>query len=399
MKKFNSLKAMTTVMVLAAAYPNPSFAADKEVSVKGYGIDPGEATKDALKVAIGQICGEGIASSTTYSSESEKTVSISSNDQPNKTFNNNTNTSAQIASTSSGVVKNYRILEQGVEPSSGRTYVSVSAIISTCVKPNKIKQVSSQEYVSELRKINAEIMKLGNSDALIPNPKSPAQKYNNARILIQRGEVDRALPLYEEIVGGKITFADPIIDLVTILNRLYGPVETKRYIMDKLSTRIPNYAKYYALYINNKKSFFKEDDLGLILEEFEKDPDILSRFPPLAGVISGKTNPTMGMPSSQNDPVTRKRVYDEGFPVNIWKVLINSSDVFLSSVESGDFYAYYIDQTRAEKDANAYNEWAPWSASARLSTECRKPVLYSFDFLGGSCVALGIERDKPHYTH
>jgi hypothetical protein len=121
---------------------------------------------------------------------------------------------------------------------------------------------------------------------------------------------------------------------------------------------------------------------------------MFSRFPPLAAIVAGKAR--LGFPSEQYDLATKSRKYNAGFSVEMWKLLIEASDQFKKSVDSGDFYAYYIDQIRAEKDLNQFSETAPFSSSAKLVAQCQMPV-DGFDFYGGACVALGIKRDKPHY--
>jgi hypothetical protein len=57
---------------------------------------------------------------------------------------------------------------------------------------------------------------------VVGKPTTLAQKYHNARMLSQRGEVDLALKAYEEVLQEKIIFADPIQDMVTLSKRLYG---------------------------------------------------------------------------------------------------------------------------------------------------------------------------------
>ena len=383
--------------LVVAISPIAANAAEKTVSAKGYGEDDGTATKDALRVAVGLACGEGISATSSSSSSSEKQISLATGQNAEKKQNITGSSNSEIQATSSGFVKSYRLIDGGIDQGSGRRFVNLTAIVSNCVSPSKLNNAfSSQQYVAELRKINIELMKIGNSDAIIQNPKNLAQKYHNARILIQRGEVDRAVPIYEEIISDKITFADPIIDLVTLLTRLYGPIEAKRYIIDKLSSRIPIWSKNYALMLANKNAYFDEPDYADAVNDFKNNPEMFSRFPPLGAIVAGKVR--FGFPSEQYDPATKSRKYDPGFSVEMWKMLIEASDEFKKSVDGGDYYAYYIDQIRAEKDLNQFSENAPFSSSAKLVPQCQSPV-DGFDFYGGACVALGIKRDQPHYFH
>ena len=390
------IRSLCLLPFLALAIrPTVANAAEKTVSAKGYGEDDGAATKDALRVAVGLACGEGITTTSSSSSSSEKQITLATGQNTEKKQNVTGSSNSEIQATSSGFVKSYQLIDSGIDQGSGRTFVNLSAIVTNCAIPPKLNsEFSSQKYVDELRKKNIELMNIGNTDAIIINPKNLSQKYYNARILIQRGEVDRAVPIYEEIISDKLTFADPIIDLVTILTRLYGTIGAKRYIKDKLSSRIPVWSKNYAMMVANKNAYFDEPDYADAVIDFKNNPEMFSRFPPLAAIVAGKAR--LGFPSEQYDLATKSRKYDAGFSVEMWKLLIEASDQFKKSVDSGDFYAYYIDQIRAEKDLNQFSETAPFSSSAKLVAQCQMPV-DGFDFYGGACVALGIKRDKPHY--
>ena len=378
-----------------AIRPTVANAAEKTVSAKGYGEDDGAATKDALRVAVGLACGEGITTTSSSSSSSEKQITLATGQNTEKKQNVTGSSNSEIQATSSGFVKSYQLIDSGIDQGSGRIFVNLTAIVTNCAIPPKLNsEFSSQKYIDELKKKNIELMNIGNTDAIIRNPKNLSQKYYNARILIQRGEVDRAVPIYEEIISDKLTFADPIIDLVTILTRLYGTIGAKRYIKDKLSSRIPVWSKNYAMMVANKNAYFDEPDYADAVIDFKNNPEMFSRFPPLAAIVAGKAR--LGFPSEQYDLATKSRKYDAGFSVEMWKLLIEASDQFKKSVDSGDFYAYYIDQIRAEKDLNQFSETAPFSSSAKLVAQCQMPV-DGFDFYGGACVALGIKRDKPHY--
>src|SRR5690606_924220 len=53
-------------------------------------------------------------------------------------------------------------------------------------------------------------------------PTTPAELYHNARLLAQRGESDRAIEVYRELFRFPLPYADPVIDLVTLLKAKYG---------------------------------------------------------------------------------------------------------------------------------------------------------------------------------
>lgn len=63
---------------------------------------------------------------------------------------------------------------------------------------------------------------LANSGGLVAEPTTPAELYHNARLLAQRGESDRAIEVYRELFRFPLPYADPVIDLVTLLKAKYG---------------------------------------------------------------------------------------------------------------------------------------------------------------------------------
>jgi hypothetical protein len=84
----------------------------------------------------------------------------------------------------------------------------------------------------------------GDKNGLITNPINISQKYNNARVLSQRGEVDNALKLYEQMLDEKIIYADPIMDMILLAKKAYGSSGAKDYIQ-KTFSRIKNRPEYY----------------------------------------------------------------------------------------------------------------------------------------------------------
>jgi len=84
----------------------------------------------------------------------------------------------------------------------------------------------------------------GDKNGLITNPINISQKYNNARVLSQRGEVDNALKLYEQMLDEKIIYSDPIMDMVLLAKKTYGSSGAKDYIQ-KTFSRIKNRPEYY----------------------------------------------------------------------------------------------------------------------------------------------------------
>ena len=194
------------------------------------------------------------------------------------------------------------------------------------------------QSINTMKNISAEIRALGNLDALIANPTSVAQKYHNARILIQRGEVDRALPIYEDIASNKLIFADPIIDLVTLLNRQYGPVAASKYIESKLSAKMPKAAFEYAKLLLKKDVIEDQQSIVIISKLVNLNPNLLESFPPLSKLMIEKINFSEAVK----------------FDIKNWAVIKQLTFLVKESINSGQYYAFFIDQTRAEKDLSSF---------------------------------------------
>ena len=64
---------------------------------------------------------------------------------------------------------------------------------------------------------------LANLGGLVAEPTAPAELYHNARLLAQRGEIDRALESYAALFRFELPLADPVIDAVAVLKTKYGP--------------------------------------------------------------------------------------------------------------------------------------------------------------------------------
>jgi hypothetical protein len=89
--------------------------------------------------------------------------------------------------------------------------------------------------IADTMKEMAEAMKrLAASGGLVSDPKTPADFYHNARMLAQRGEVDLAMSAYEKMFGFPIEYADPVFDMVLILEKSYGKDGAAIYVDKKL---------------------------------------------------------------------------------------------------------------------------------------------------------------------
>lgn len=105
--------------------------------------------------------------------------------------------------------------------------------------------VDVNDLNKQMAQVLAEIEKVGQTGGLISDPDTYAEFYHNARILQQRGEVDLAITNLQEAiyVGDKIgiIFADPILDLVDLIEAKYGvdtaPKYVEKRILNNVTTR------------------------------------------------------------------------------------------------------------------------------------------------------------------
>jgi methyl-accepting chemotaxis protein len=67
-----------------------------------------------------------------------------------------------------------------------------------------------------------QLQSLADTSGLVADPQTPAELYHNARLLAQRGEIDRALELYKRLFAFDIPYADPVLDLAALLKAKYG---------------------------------------------------------------------------------------------------------------------------------------------------------------------------------
>jgi TolB-like protein len=83
------------------------------------------------------------------------------------------------------------------------------------------------QAVEDMSSALKQLMKIG---GLVADPKAPADFYHNARLLAQRGEVERALEMYKKLFKFNFRLADPIEDMVDLATTLYGKDGALEYI-------------------------------------------------------------------------------------------------------------------------------------------------------------------------
>ena len=234
------------IIIFLFSFHHYSFSATQTATARGYGANESIALSDAKKIVIGKVCGETIVGSIRLQSETEKSTKISSSGDSSKSLNSTNKTSDDNLSLVGGVVKTFKTISKGEE--NNIFFVEIDAVVADCQKSSTIQSsLSGQQMFEQLQKINAELKSLSSTDKVVGKPTTLAQKYHNARMLSQRGEVDLALKAYEEVLQEKIIFADPIQDMVTLSKRLYGREGAKKYIMNKLSNLQGTAEYYYAL--------------------------------------------------------------------------------------------------------------------------------------------------------
>lgn len=233
MKNIKFLIAMVTLGIVSASlgayyYIGPGRQPEIQVatSIQAYGDSENAAIDEAKKIAIAKICGETILGSTLSQKDSQKITKLNTSGENSKSFVSDSKLSDENLSLVGGSIKSYTIKNQRQE--GGKYYVEIEANVTDCKKGDVV----------------ADALTGGDKNGLISNPKNLAEKYSNARSLAQRGESDRALKIYEQLLDEKIIYADPILDMVLLAKKVYGGSGAKDYIQ-KSFDRIKNRPEYY----------------------------------------------------------------------------------------------------------------------------------------------------------
>ncbi len=204
-------------------------------NIQASGDTENAAIEEAKRSAIAKICGETILGSSRSQTESQKTTKLSTSGENSKSFNSDSKNADENLSLVGGSIKSYTVKNQRQE--GGRYYVEIEANVTDCKKSDAVTDALTG----------------GDKNGLISNPKNLAEKYSNARSLAQRGESDRALKIYEQLLDEKIIYADPIVDMVLLAKKVYGSSGAKDYIQ-KAFSRIKNRPQYtFALELVSNK--------------------------------------------------------------------------------------------------------------------------------------------------
>jgi hypothetical protein len=189
--------------------------------------------------------------------------------------------------------------------------------------------------IADTMKEMAEAMKrLAASGGLVADPKTPAEFYHNARILAQRGEVDLALGAYEKLADFPISFADPIQDVLTLAIRVYGKEGARSYFSKKYSSKLSPDVLIFA-------SQLLSDTPSATIEKL-----ILAKQPVFIPAV-------VSFIVSSN--VSSSNFSDISFYGNR-RAVFNGIELLKKSYDSGEFFQFYIDQLRAEKDYKSVSD-------------------------------------------
>ena len=312
--------------------------AQTKVVIKGYGANESSALNDAKKNAIGKICGETIIGSIRLLTETEKNTKIENSGDAAKSLNINTKSADENLSLVGGSIKSFKQLKKGEE--NGSVYVEIEASIIDCKKADAIQNtLTSQQMFAELQKMNFELKSLSASGNVLTNPTNLAQKYHNARMLSQRGEIDLALKAYEDLMKEKIIFADPIQEILTLSKRIYGLEGSKKYI-EKIMSHIKGKPEYlYAIQKIDEKP---------IPELWKEVKDNIDIFPPLGYVYLKKYYEyCFTLSSSQINACVGQVAKLEGAEQVATKLT--------NKIKSGEILNYYIDSNKANIDTEDFD--------------------------------------------
>ena len=203
------------------------------------------------------------------------------------------------------------------------------------------------QSIALLKGISSEIKALGGRSGLIDTPKSYAERYHNARVLAQRGEVELALEAYKLALIAKVQLADPIIDIVTLLTRMYGSDGAERYIDRHFKGVLDRTSLVYA------KQLLAPQQLKESYELMLSDMDTFLSFPPLGALYLRKMK-------------DKERFTYESYPWSDWVMLTRVQQSTSRSIASGEYLAFFADQIRGGNDVEAFDQIAKYFDLGKL---------------------------------
>ena len=205
--------------------------------------------------------------------------------------------------------------------------------------------VDVNDLNQQMSQVLAEIEKVGQTGGLISGPNTYAEFYHNARILQQRGEIDLAITNLQEAiyVGDKagIIFADPILDLVDLIEAKYGVDAAPKYVEKRVLDNVTNRtAELLNLALRSTISL-SETTIKLINNT--ADPVIallwLNKFEVLhgeAGVFSDRYVKEL------------KRVNRENGTYALRVAKHKARELLITALRQGDLFGNFIDDIRGQ---------------------------------------------------
>jgi len=199
--------------------------------------------------------------------------------------------------------------------------IGVERIAETSIAIEK----NTSATVDELKLMRQTLVALSSNGGTIPSPRTQVEFYHNARIFAQRGEVDLAIKAYEQVFKFPLKFVDPLDDLIALATRVYGRIETQRYLDEKIRPLVTADMFLYAI---QKLSDSLLPAVYKVVHNNETD------FTPLYVQFISKTREQLGKTT-----------------FNIRRSFIFAHAAAKKDYELGKLQSFYLDQLRAERDA------------------------------------------------
>lgn len=192
---------------------------------------------------------------------------------------------------------------------------------------------TSKKSVAAINDIANGVKVLAQSGGLVANPTAPAELYHNARLLAQRGEVDRALQSYKKLLSYNLLYADPIQDLVTLLKNNYDNESIDLALKQVFNTDNYSPAREYANALIGKKT-------KNIVEQ------ILANKIPFLPILM----------------VWVENLENSGLTYQELRAYVSAIEHVNKAFDSGKAYDFYIDKIRAEA---TFRKFAGYSDKAK----------------------------------
>jgi len=133
---------------------------------------------------------------------------------------------------------------------------------------------SPEQSAKAIQDMSKALRILMSSGGLVAAPKAPADFYHNARILAQRGELDRAVASYKKLFKFKVILADAVKDLVSLASALYGKFGAHKLINEILLNQKSLGLLYYARQLLSDKPVY-EIGKGVLIGNLNYMPAIM----------------------------------------------------------------------------------------------------------------------------